>query len=107
MTAVQLGASPETLSVTLVEGADFISALDSADGDWPDSAVIALTFDDADETTWTATTTGAAAEWNVDKAAVDALILAAGNRLSARLTYTDGATDLVWAEGRAMIRRRP
>lgn len=103
--SVVLGAAPESLTLVLVDDADFVSGLDSADGDWPTGAAIALTFNDTARTTWAAAIDGAHADWNVDKAAVSALIDDLGNAPRVRLTYTEGDVDLIWATGTVSIRR--
>lgn len=100
MTAISLGATPLQLSVRLYASADFICGLDSEDGAWPTTAALALVFNDLDATTWTATLNGVAADWNVDKAQVAALIARLPTSPRVRLTYTDGTTDLLWAQGR-------
>lgn len=103
MTAISLGSTPLQLMVSLYPTADFISGIDSIDGPWPTTAVLALVFNDTAATTWTATLNGVAADWNIDKAAVAALIGRLPNGPRVRLTYTDGTTDLLWAQGRVMV----
>jgi hypothetical protein len=94
---LELGSAPTGLTVRLVRGSDFVAGIDSNEGDWPVGVTIRLVFNDAGATTWDATVSGAAADWNVDKAAVDTLITASPKRV--RLLYVDGTTDLVWAQG--------
>lgn len=100
-----LGSTPQSLEVILVEGADFISALDSVDAagapdNWPGTAVISLKFNDTANTVWTATITAAAADWNVDKADVAALESRLPSYGKVELTYLDGTTDLLWFHGK-------
>jgi hypothetical protein len=91
MADLNLGNAPGTLTVTLVRGADFASGIDSLDGDWPSGTVIRLVFNDRAHTAWTAALNGAEANWNIDKAAVNALI---------------GGDDGVGASGAAHLQRR-
>lgn len=105
--ALSLGGEPLPLFVKLNEHKDFICTLASQDADWPDGAVIALEFGDDDATTWAAEIDGPDASWNVDKAVVDALIgrLDSSAKRRARLSYTEGSTDLPWAQGSVQIIR--
>jgi len=100
--SIELGTTPELLTVSLTRGADFIQTLSSTDAagtpvDWVTGEVVSLVFDMTAPTTWVATITGPDAVWNVDKAVVTAL-LDAGVR-HANLIYTAGDVDLVWARG--------
>lgn len=101
---LQLGAEPERLVLVLVAGADLVTGLDSLDGDWPATATVRLVFNDPGATAWTATVSGPALDWNIDKTAVDALIAALPREATVRLTYDDGATNLVWAQGAVSVR---
>lgn len=109
MSTISLGADVENLSVKLARGGDYVTGLDSLDGDWPVSAVVTLLFNDSANTAWTATVNGAALDWNVDKAQVDALLdryATAGvddSRRKVRLRYVDGTTDLIWAQGKVQL----
>lgn len=100
---INLGASPDRLTVTLTRGADFVTGMDSLDGPWPETAVVRLVFNDTADTIWPATIAGAAADWNVDKAEVDALIGRLTNPKNVQLTYTDGTADLTWAQGSVVV----
>lgn len=100
-----LGAVPESLSVTLSSGADFNTTLTNADGDWSDTAVIELRFGrDADTplATWQATITGPDAVFNEDKSDVETVIELKDR--TARLWYIDGDLDLCWATGQRVTR---
>jgi hypothetical protein len=97
-----LGVEPESFTVILSPGADFVSTITASDGDPWGSAVVSLVFDDDDETTWSATVASDELRWNVDKVAVDALIAASPSHV--RLTFVDGTTDLLWAKGRVSVR---
>lgn len=100
MADLNLGNAPDTLTVTLVRGADFVSGVDSLDGDWPTGTVIRLVFNDSASTVWTATLEGAAATWEIDHAEVDALIGRMNpSKRRVRLVYADGPTELMWAIG--------
>jgi hypothetical protein len=102
---LQAGTKPESLVVLLVRGADFVWGFDSVDGDWPAGAVIELVFSDPPQTRWPASVAGAAVDWNVDQAAVSALLdrFVDGVTPRAQLRYTHGATDLVWAAGTVSV----
>lgn len=109
--SIALGDGPDRLTVRLSRFGDFVAALIYDDNDpntvnaWPAGATIDLRFY-ATETattpaaTWAATITGDRAEWNVDKAVVESGVLGPGNE-TARLFYTVGATELLWARGAA------
>lgn len=98
--SVQLGTTPEQMTLALTEGADFVCTLVSNDGAWPVGAVVAITVAG---TTWTATIVGSEARFNVDKAAVDTVIGTTPRTF--RLTYTEGAADLVWGRGAVVVTR--
>lgn len=100
-----LGSEVESLTIRLTVDADFVTGLDSEDGDWPDGATIRLEFNDSDETTWDATVNAAAADWNVDKAEVNALIDRFTSTPRARLLYIDGTADLTWAQGTVVVKK--
>lgn len=100
--ALTLGSEVDSLTVRLSQDADFVSGLDSQDGNWPGGAIIRLEFSDG--TTWDATLNAAAADWNVDKAAVNTLITALAGRGKVRLRYIQGSTDLTWAQGNVTVR---
>lgn len=112
MASLTLGSAVDTLAVRLTEDADYVTGIDSLDGDWPGTAVVSLVFNDTptapatDPTEWVATVVGDAISWNVDKAEVNALIarLPEGTKARARLLYVDGSTDLVWAQGSVSIK---
>jgi hypothetical protein len=108
MSTLDLGISPDTLTVHLSPGADFESTLvllddDGAEQDWPVGTVITLRFakSAAADVTWTATITDAEATFDVDKAAVDSLL--AENREKVRLYYVNGTDDLLWASGKVAV----
>ena len=93
-----LGARPETLTVVLTRGADFVATLTNRNGAWDPTATITLVFSTDPETTWTATINGADAVFNEDKALADAI---PGNT-SVELRHTVGDLDQVWARGRVV-----
>lgn len=94
-----LGSAPQQLTVVLIRDADFVAVLHNSAGDWDAGVSIELRFGD---TVWVATLAGADATFNVDKAAVNALV--ATKPRTARLFYVDGDVDLCWATGSASIR---
>lgn len=107
--SITLGDGPDRLTVRLSRFGDFVAALIYDDNDpntvnaWPAGAVVDLRFYATDTaltpaTTWTATITGDRAEWNIDKAIVASAVLDPGNE-TARLFYTVGLTELMWAKG--------
>lgn len=93
--SLQLGMRPETLRVLLTTGADFLCVLRLND-DWPVGTVLTL---EVGNLIWTATISGADATFAVDKA-VTALV---SDNDTARLVYTNGTTDQVWAVGTAVV----
>lgn len=97
-----LGVEPESFTLILSAGADFVSTIVATDGDPWGAVDVSLIFDDADETTWTATVDTDELRWNVDKAEVDTLLAARPKHV--RLFYVDGTTDLLWANGRVSER---
>lgn len=97
---VALGAQPDTLTVHLTAGSDFIATLTNQGGDWEAGAVVTLVFDyasdeDASDTTWTADIVGADATFDVDKAEADTI----PTRTKVELRYALGDLDQVWARG--------
>lgn len=92
--SINLGYVPQQLTVTLVPGDGFASAL-VAPTPWPVGTVIVLQFG---AITWPATIADVTASWNRTPADVKA-VLDSGSR-SAVLHYTDdtGAT-VAWARG--------
>lgn len=106
--SIELGSTPDTLTVHLSTGADFDSTLvllddDDAELDWPVGTQITLRFAKSGtvEEVWTATIDGAEATFSEDKAVVDSLI--AERRSSARLYYVNGTEDILWASGKVAV----
>lgn len=90
---IYLGLQPETLRILLTTGSDFHCILSEKTGAaWDVGASIKL---DLDGTVWAATISGADATWIVDKAQADLIL--AGTK--AKLIYTNGSVDQVWAVG--------
>ena len=98
MPPLTLGASPAKMSVILTKDAAFYQELENADGAFTAGAVIDLRIG---ASTWVATIAGAVATFNIDKATVNTVITAAPK--TAKLHYTDGSADLVWAIGAVVI----
>lgn len=97
--AVNLGFVPQKLTVTLVEGGDFVAALAASEA-WPVGTTIELHLSggSAGTVTWPAVVAGASADWSVDNSAVQVVIDAKAS--TAKLIYTEpDGTTLVWAEG--------
>jgi hypothetical protein len=92
-TGINLGLMPEALRVILSDGADFLCTL-QLDDDWPVGTALSLTFDSG-ITAWTATIGGTDAVFSVDKAVTDLV----PDGTAAKLVYTNGSTDQVWAVG--------
>lgn len=88
---VQLGLQPNTLRVMLTTDADFYCTL-RLNEDWPAGTVLSLVVGSL---TWTATIGGADAVFSVDKAIANTV----GDGATAKLVYTNGTTDQVWALG--------
>jgi hypothetical protein len=108
VSTLDLGTSPDTLTVHLSPGADFESTLvllddDGVETDWPVGTAITLRFSKsaAAEVTWSATITDAEATFDEDKATVDSLI--AENRETVRLYYVNGTDDVLWASGKVKV----
>jgi hypothetical protein len=99
MSTVALGADPIRVELHLSRGSDFTCVLHSNSGDWPDTAAITLEVGDA---TWTATAVGPDATFDIDLAAVDAII--AESPRTVRLWYEDGATRILWGLGPVSVR---
>lgn len=93
---IYLGVQPETLRVFLTAGADFYCVL-RAQEPWPVGASIKL---EVGASTWTATISGADATFNVDKAVWTTV----DDDAIARLVYTNGSVDQVWAHGKVVRR---
>lgn len=104
--AFTLGQAPDTLRVTLVGGADFVSSLRRKDGTpWPANSSLKLAFSPTTGSVveWAATFANAVAIWDVDQVDVDALI--ALKPRVVRLWYSEGDLRLLWAQGDIDIRR--
>ena len=86
-----LGSKPELLRVMLSAGADFTTTL-RLDSPWPAGSVVTLVVGSL---TWTATVSGTDATFSVDKAVTDTVV----DQTPARLVYTNGSSDQVWARG--------
>lgn len=97
--AINLGYVPHRLTVTLVAGGDFVSALVASE-DWPTGTGIELRLSGGTQDTvvWEATVSGARADWNVPHTDVQTVIDA--KAASAQLVYTEAdGTVLMWGEG--------
>ncbi len=99
MESFTLGSDPATMTVKVTRGADFGSVLTNTAGDWNPGAAVELRIG---STVWSATLDGADATFSVDKAAVDAMLSTETARW-ARLFYVEGASDVLWAEGRVVV----
>ncbi|HEY9415055.1 MAG TPA: hypothetical protein VIQ30_09880 [Pseudonocardia sp.] len=106
--SIDLGFSPDRLSVKLSRFGDFTSALIFDDGnpatpnEWPDGTVIELRFYSSETSTvvgasWPATIVDDRASWHVLKAVTGALLDSGNTR--ARLFYALDGTELEWAIG--------
>lgn len=97
--AINLGYIPQRLTVTLVEGGDFVSAL-VASVAWPTGTGIELRLSGgtAGTVTWPATVAGTRADWEVP--AVDVQDVIDAKASTAQLVYTEpDGTVLIWGEG--------
>lgn len=88
---IHLGIQPELLRVLLSSGADFTTTL-RLNSAWPGGSALTLVVGTL---TWTATIAGTDANFSVDKAITDTV----ADGTAARLVYTNGSTDQVWARG--------
>lgn len=97
--AINLGYVPQRLTVTLVEGGDFATALLAPD-DWPDGTEIELRLAGGtnDPVVWPATVQGPRADWDLAAVAVQDVIDARVSRARLVCSTPDGNV-LVWAEG--------
>lgn len=106
--SIDLGFSPDRLSVKLSRFGDFTSALIFDDGNpatpnvWPDGTVIELRFyrtktSEVTEASWPATIVGDRADWHIPKAQTKALL--DSGAVQARLFYSLDGTELEWAVG--------
>lgn len=96
---LQLGTVPPSIQVPLTTGSDYTVSLDYeiADGtlaNWPTGSVVSMVF--ANGTTWTATISGSAATFAVDKAVAD--VMPAGTKV--KVLYVNGSSDTVLYVGR-------
>lgn len=95
-----LGTKPDTLAVSISQGADFNTTLHNTAGNWSGTASIQLRFG-SDPTalvaTWTATIAGADATFAIDKATVQTVYNSSDRNV--RLWYVDGTDDVCWATG--------
>ena len=94
------GLEPESLTVHLTTGADFIYEWELVDEDgndlnWPAGTTLSIKFDDDAGTTWNATITGNSAKWNVESAIADSV----DDLTTARIRYVNGTTDLTYFLG--------
>lgn len=104
--SIVLGVKKEGLEVLLDRDADFVSGMDYTEN-WPTGVEISLVFNDEPETKWVGTIDGPSLDWAVDKVQVNALIARLGERATprVRLIYSEGGTEIVWAQGDVMIGR--
>lgn len=96
---IQLGFSPVSMTLALANSADFVTTLQSQDGDFPTSAAISI---EVGTSTWTATIVGNEARFNVDQTEVDVVIAQSPRHF--RLWYVDGETRLLWGSGTVLVR---
>lgn len=99
---LDLSATPLTLRISLTRGADFVRRIEPLDADLTPSTFTdgtQLVLDFGEHGTWPATVTPTAADWNVDKVVVDALIDALPFGARCVLRYRLGDADLTWAAG--------
>lgn len=89
-----LGYQPEALHLILVTGSDFTTTL-TLNEPWPDGSTLVLKVGDL---TWNATISASDATFSVDKAVADTV----SDGAAARLLYTHGTTDQVWAIGKVV-----
>lgn len=95
---ISMGLATEPLEVWLAAGGDFVCTLRTDDeSNWPGGTNITLLVG---ALTWTATVAGMDATFSVDKSVTDTVTA----RTPAKLIYTNGSTDTVWAVG--MVVRR-
>lgn len=102
--AINLGYIPQPLTVTFVEGGDFVCALLSSEP-WPAGIGIELVLSGGTvgTVTWPATVAGIRADWDIPAAEVDELI--DGEASTARLIYREAdGTTLIWARGKVHAR---
>jgi hypothetical protein len=96
---VNFVSAPEVLNINLTRDADFIRILEAVSPEvFPVGSTVTLQFRSAANSvlaTWSATVTSTEATFNEDKVAVNAVIAQAP--ATARLIYTDGTVDLIWA----------
>ena len=92
---ITLGWDAIKMTVQLSRDSDFIAALISDEGDWPDDTLIELRFsgEGMAPVAWPADIVGPRATWEMDKDDV-AAILTAGATV-AKLFYN----DMLWAKG--------
>lgn len=82
----------------LSRASDFVAALHRKDGtDWTPDTTVTLTVGTL---VWTATRDGAYLRFNVDRAVVADLTLP---EYVAVLQFTQGAYDVLWAQGKAYV----
>lgn len=105
MADLDLTAQVLQLRLNLTPGGDFVRTIEATEGSFAAGSAVTLDFTlgDGTHTLWPAAVDTFQAAWNVDKAAVDALI--AAHPYYCVLTYTAGTVDLVWARGRPVVDR--
>lgn len=93
---IALGQTPQSLRVIVEAGGTFAAAIRRADGvPWADDAELILDFGSGVQ--WSAVNTADVALWQLDGAAVDALLATTPSRVS--LWYAEPGARLLWARG--------
>lgn len=91
---MELGYEPLDLTVHLTTDADFEVSV-ALNADWPAGATLVLKIGAAE---WSATLSGREAVFSVDKASTNAI----ANGATAKLVYTSGTIDQIWALGKVV-----
>lgn len=97
---VRLGWTPPPMEISLNADGDFVSALFSRLGDWPEGTEISIRFvtpGSAPDVVWAATIDGEWARWAVDKEDVAAVLELEIDVV--KLDYAGPSSSLVWYRG--------
>ena len=97
--SINLGYVPQKLTVTLVDGGDFVAALVASEA-WPAGTGIELRLSGgtAGTVVWEATVAGVRADWDVPYTDVRDVIDTKASSAQLVYTETDGSV-LIWGEG--------